>query len=54
MISAIGSEIMENKMLVELLLYSNRIDSIPKGFSMPILKILKLSMNKITTLRIGY
>jgi Leucine-rich repeat (LRR) protein len=41
-------------MLTELILYSNQIECLPKDFSLPILKLLKLSMNKISTFRIGF
>lgn len=37
-----------------MILYSNQIESIPKDFSFPILKLLKISMNRITTFEIGY
>jgi len=41
-------------MLTELILYSNQVESIPKSFSLPLLKLLKISMNKISTFRLGY
>lgn len=47
-------KLQSNMMLTELILYSNLVESIPKNFSFPILKLLKISMNKITLLRIGY
>ena len=38
-------KLLNNLMLSDLILYSNQIESIPKNFSLPLLKLLKISMN---------
>ena len=47
-------KLQHNLLLSELICYSNKIESIPKNFSLPVLKLLKINGNEIIHFKIGY